>query len=39
LVLVDRIRSLDLSWPEVSEADHAANLEARKKLEAEPVGR
>lgn len=29
--------SLDLRWPEVSAADHAANLQARKQLEAEPV--
>ena len=36
LALVDTIRSLDLRWPEVSEAEHAANLEARKKLETEP---
>jgi PPK2 family polyphosphate:nucleotide phosphotransferase len=36
-VLVEKVRSLDLRWPEVSEAEHAANLEARKKLEAEPV--
>ena len=35
LVLAETVESLDLSWPEVSEADHAANLEARKKLEAE----
>ena len=28
-------RTLDLRWPEVSEADHAANVEARRKLEAE----
>ena len=35
-VLVETVGSLDLRWPEVSEADHAANLEARKKLEAEP---
>ena len=35
-VLVETVTSLDLRWPEVSEADHAANLEARKKLEAEP---
>ena len=35
-VLVETVSSLDLRWPEVSEADHAANLEARKKLEAEP---
>jgi PPK2 family polyphosphate:nucleotide phosphotransferase len=34
-VLVEKIRALDLHWPEVSEAEHAANLEARKKLEAE----
>ena len=34
-VLVETVRSLDLRWPEVSEAEHAANLEARKKLEAE----
>jgi PPK2 family polyphosphate:nucleotide phosphotransferase len=34
-VLVETVRSLDLSWPEVSAAEHAANLEARKKLEAE----
>jgi PPK2 family polyphosphate:nucleotide phosphotransferase len=36
-VLVETLRSLDLRWPEVSPADHAANLEARKALEAEPV--
>ena len=35
-VLVDTLRSLDLRWPEVSAAEHAANLEARKALEAEP---
>ena len=35
-VLVETVSSLDLRWPEVSEAEHAANLEARKKLEAEP---
>jgi PPK2 family polyphosphate:nucleotide phosphotransferase len=34
-VLVETLRSLDLRWPEVSAAEHAANLEARKKLEAE----
>jgi PPK2 family polyphosphate:nucleotide phosphotransferase len=38
-VLVDKLRSLDLSWPEVSPAAHAANLEARKALESEPVTR
>jgi polyphosphate kinase 2 (PPK2 family) len=36
-VLVEALGSLDLRWPEVSAADHAANLEARKQLEAEPV--
>ena len=35
-VLVETVTSLDLRWPEVSGAEHAANLEARKKLEAEP---
>ena len=38
LVLVETVKSLDLRWPEVSEADHVANLEARKKLEAETDG-
>jgi PPK2 family polyphosphate:nucleotide phosphotransferase len=37
-VLVEQVRALDLRWPEVSDADHAANLEARKKLEAESDG-
>jgi hypothetical protein len=36
-VLVDTLRSLDLSWPAVSAEEHAANLEARKVLEAETV--
>jgi PPK2 family polyphosphate:nucleotide phosphotransferase len=36
-ILVEQLKSLDLRWPEVSAADHAANLEARKALEAEPV--
>jgi PPK2 family polyphosphate:nucleotide phosphotransferase len=36
-VLVEKLRSLDLCWPEVSAGDHAANLEARKVLEGEPV--
>jgi PPK2 family polyphosphate:nucleotide phosphotransferase len=35
LALVEKVKSLDLRWPEVSEKEHAANLEARKKLEAE----
>jgi PPK2 family polyphosphate:nucleotide phosphotransferase len=34
-VLVDTIHGLDLSWPEVSEAEHQANVEARRLLEAE----
>ena len=34
-VLVDTIQSLDLQWPQVSEAEHTANLEARRLLEAE----
>jgi PPK2 family polyphosphate:nucleotide phosphotransferase len=38
-VLVDALHSLDLRWPEVSPAEHAANLEARRRLEAEPVSR
>jgi PPK2 family polyphosphate:nucleotide phosphotransferase len=36
-VLVEKLQSLDLRRPEVSAADHAANLEARKALEAELV--
>ena len=35
LVIVDAITSLDLQWPEVSPEEHAENLEARKRLEAE----
>jgi hypothetical protein len=38
-VLVETLRSLDLRWPEVSAADHAVNVEARKALEAEPADR
>ena len=34
-VLVDTLLGLDLRWPEVSPEAHAANLEARKELEAE----
>ena len=34
-VLVEKVRTLDLRWPEVSAKDHAANLEARRVLEAE----
>jgi PPK2 family polyphosphate:nucleotide phosphotransferase len=35
LVLVETVNSLDLRWPEVSETEHAANIEARKRLERE----
>jgi PPK2 family polyphosphate:nucleotide phosphotransferase len=38
-VLVEKLRSLDLRWPGVSAEDHAANLEARKALEAERAAR
>ena len=34
-VLIERLKALDLRWPEVSAEDHAANLEARKELDAE----
>ena len=34
-ILVEKVKSLDLHWPSVSEAEHAANLEARRRLEAE----
>ena len=34
-VIVEKVRELDLHWPEVSAADYAANVEARKNLEAE----
>ena len=34
-ILVHTLESLDLQWPEVSEADHAANIQARLQLEAE----
>ena len=37
-VLVETVRSLDLHWPEVTEPDHAANLEARRRLESEEDG-
>ena len=36
-VLVQKLKALDLRWPEVSAADHAANVRARAELEAEPV--
>jgi PPK2 family polyphosphate:nucleotide phosphotransferase len=35
-ILVETIDSLGLSWPEVSASEHEANLEARRRLEAEP---
>jgi PPK2 family polyphosphate:nucleotide phosphotransferase len=34
-VLVETLGSLGLSWPEVSADEHAANLAARKRLDAE----
>jgi PPK2 family polyphosphate:nucleotide phosphotransferase len=34
-LLVETIRGLRLHWPKVSEAQHAANVEARRRLEAE----
>jgi PPK2 family polyphosphate:nucleotide phosphotransferase len=36
-VLIQKLKALDLRWPEVSTADHAANVQARAELEAEPV--
>jgi PPK2 family polyphosphate:nucleotide phosphotransferase len=35
-ILVDTIQSLNLSWPEVTDQDRAANAEARRQLESEP---
>jgi PPK2 family polyphosphate:nucleotide phosphotransferase len=34
-VIVETLEALDLRWPEVSPEEHAANIEARKRLEAE----
>ena len=34
-ILVDAVRSLDLSWPEVSDEDRAKHAEARRQLAAE----
>ena len=34
-ILVDTVTGLDLQWPQVSEAEHRANLEARRLLDAE----
>jgi PPK2 family polyphosphate:nucleotide phosphotransferase len=36
-IIVDTIEGLDLHWPTVSDADRAANDEARRALEAEPT--
>ena len=36
-ILVDTIGGLDLQWPQVSEAEHKANVEAREELDAEGV--
>ena len=37
LAIVETVNSLDLRWPEVSAKEHEENLEARRKLEAEPI--
>ena len=37
VVLIQKLQELDLRWPEVSAAEHAANLRARAELEAEPA--
>ena len=37
LVLVETLRTLDLRWPEVSGAEHAANVEARRELDGIPA--
>jgi PPK2 family polyphosphate:nucleotide phosphotransferase len=34
-VIVETLEGLDLRWPEVTPEQHAANVEARKRLEAE----
>ena len=34
-ILVDAIEGLDLRWPQVSEAEHEANVAARRELDAE----
>jgi PPK2 family polyphosphate:nucleotide phosphotransferase len=34
-ILVDTINDLDMHWPEVTRAEHEANVEARKQLDAE----
>jgi PPK2 family polyphosphate:nucleotide phosphotransferase len=34
-ILVDTIQALELRWPEVGEAEHGANVNARRRLETE----
>ena len=34
-ILVETLQGLDMQWPKVSKKEHQANLEARRKLEAE----
>jgi PPK2 family polyphosphate:nucleotide phosphotransferase len=34
-IIVDTVTGLDLQWPQVSEADHRANIQARALLDAE----
>jgi polyphosphate kinase 2 (PPK2 family) len=34
-ILVDTIHALDLRWPQVSQAEHEANVAARRELDAE----
>lgn len=34
-ILVDKIQSLELSWPEVSDQDHAVMADARRRLDSE----
>ena len=34
-ILVDTIEALDLQWPQVSDAEHEANVAARRELDAE----
>jgi PPK2 family polyphosphate:nucleotide phosphotransferase len=36
-VLVQKVKALDLRWPDVSASAHAANVRARAALEAEPA--
>ena len=34
-ILVETVSSLDLHWPSVPDAQHGANVEARRRLEVE----